>query len=503
MVRTLCVWFPDWPLSPGQSDRPCLVVGEPVAGIARVVAADELAKAAGVEVGMARREAENLCPTGMVVRRDLGEEARRFEPVVEAVEGVIPRVEVVEPGLLFVPAGGAVRYFGGEEPLVERIEKELATLHAGARLGLADGPFAARCAAEQAIECPLIVTDTISFLSQLDLATLQLARSSGLREELVSTFRWLGLTTLGDLARLPREALASRFGELGVETHRLASGEDRMPQPRVIPPELAVEDRYEDSLLSLDQVGFAARKLAARLVAGLRAEGIAPHRVSIEAESGDGTVRLRVWRSNDPLTESDLTDRVWWQLRAWLESNSRRPEGDGGIAGGIVRLRLDPADLSGEGRQLTLLEDAAAQVEVERALWRTHALLGPDAVVVGTRQGGRLPGEQVHWRRFGETATAPERDPLAPWPGATPSPSPALVPPELVPFEVEWEDGSPVQVRLSSRWEPVINWSGPWRLLGAWWKGEPAADRYQIVTTAGAFLVLIREGRTFLAGVYD
>jgi hypothetical protein len=39
--------------------------------------------------------------------------------------------------------------------------------------------------------------------------------------------------------------------------------------------------------------------------------------------------------------------------------------------------------------------------------------------------------------------------------------------------------------------------------MGAWWKGEPAADRYQIVTSAGAFLVLVREGRTFLAGVYD
>src|SRR3989304_6982308 len=108
MGRTLCVWFPDWPLSPEgrQSDRPCLVVGEPEAGISRVVAADGLARAAGVEVGMPRREAENLCPTAMVARRDLGEEARRFEPVVEAVEGGIPRGEGAEPGLLFVPAGG-------------------------------------------------------------------------------------------------------------------------------------------------------------------------------------------------------------------------------------------------------------------------------------------------------------------------------------------------------------------------------------------------------------
>ncbi len=480
----MCVWYPEWSLAvPGlPSDRPVLVVDE------RVVAADGLARALGVERGMRRREAESLCPTALVLVRDPGEEARRFEPVVEALESVVPRVEVAEPGLAYVIVEGAVRYFGGEEHLVERIEKELSVVAPGALLGLADGPFAARWAAERAGEGPLIVTDTASFLASLDLATLD-------HEELVATFRWLGLSTLGELARLPREAIASRFGSAGLEVHRLASGEDRLPQPRQIPPELAVEAHFEDPLELLDQVAFIARTLADRLMGGLRREGIAPHLVEIQAEAASGMVRTRVWRSADPFTERAMTDRVWWQLRAWVES--------GGVPGGIVRLRLDPSDLSGEGRQLALLENVAAQVQAERAFARAQALVGPDAVLVARPQGGRLPGEQLSWGRWGEEAPQSARDLEAPWPGATPSPSPSLIPDPPPLLEVEWDEGCPVRVRLRSRWEPILNWSGPWRLTGRWWTGEGAVDRYQIVTSAGAFLCLVGGGRTWLAGIYD
>jgi protein ImuB len=454
---------------------------------------------------MGRRAAEALCPTALVLARDLGAETRRFEQVIVTIEDLIPRVEVLEPGLAQVPIAGAVRYYGGELALLERIEKVLAPLTDGpfgARLGLADGPFAARWAAMMAGERPVVVDDTAAFLARLDVGVLE-------RDELIDTFRWLGVKTLGELAALPREAVASRFGDSGLTAHRLASGEDRIPIPRSLPPELAVESHYDDPLETLDQVAFAARALSARLMTGLRAEGVAPHRVVIEAEAVGGAIKTRTWRSSDPFVEASMVERVWWQLRAWMENE--------GIAGGLVRLRLDPSDLSGDGRQLALLEGVGSSVdgsvgwqgydrnrpEADRALARAQALVGPDAVVQAGRQGGRMPGEQIQWQRYGEDAALPERDPAAPWPGATPGPAPALVPPDPVALEVEWEQGVPIRVRLATRWDPVLNWAGPWRLLGRWWKGEPAADRFQIVTSAGAFLVVVRDGRSFLAGIYD
>ncbi|MGQ0847663.1 MAG: DNA polymerase Y family protein [Actinomycetota bacterium] len=468
-LRTLCVWYPDWPLvgievEPG---RPCFVYEDRSAGggeAQRVRAANPVAREAGVGLGMGRRAAEAMCPTAITRGRDLGDETRRFEPVVTTLESLVPRVEVVEPGLALIPIAGAVRYYGGETTLVEKVDRELALVAANARLGLADGPFAARWAAMVA-DRPLIVENTAAFLATLDIAVLE-------RAELIDTFRWLGVTTLGALARLPRQAIASRFGEAGLLAHRLASGEDRDPSPRVIPADLAVESHHDDPLESLDQVAFIARALSARLMSSLRRDGVAPHRVEIEVESAGGVVRTRTWRSADPFFEASLVERVWWQLRTWVEQ--------GGVTGGVVRIRLDPFDLSSEGRQLALFEGGfngdggwqsydSHRLETERALARAQALVGPDAVLEADRQGGRMPREQVLWRRYGEEHPLPERDPASPWPGATPGPAPALIPPEPVAIDVEWDVGTPTRVRLGSRWEPVLNWAGPWRLLGRWW----------------------------------
>lgn len=494
-MRTLCMWFPAWPLGDAPPDSPLIVVAAPEGGVSRVVAAsvDE------IRAGMSRREAEGRCPGADVRLRDLGDEARRFEPVVTAVEEVVPRVEVTEPGTLFVPLGGAVGYYGGESEVIEALVGKVraAAPDTDLRVGVADGPFAASWAARTARNAEAnVIDDTRAFLSSLDVASLSEGVTDRTEvESLVATFRWLGVTTLGELARLPREAVASRFGPSGLDAHRLAIGEDRQVDPRRIPPELAVDSEFEDPIESADRVAFAARALSARLMVGLRREGIAPHRVTITVEAADGTRRTRVWRSSAPLGEPALADRVWWQLRAWIESS--------GIPGGIVRIRLDPSDLSGDGRQLALFEDEAARVEAERALARAQALLGPDAVVHPVRQGGRTPEERVGWTRWGEEGTDVARDPDAPWPGATPGPAPALLPSPPPRLEVEWDEGIPSRVRLGARWEPVLTWSGPWRLTGSWWRGEPPADRFQLVTSAGAFLCLVREGVTYLTGIYD
>lgn len=475
------MWYRDWPL--GRPDAPPSRTFVVAGG--RVVAAT--ADLPDIRPGMTRREAEGLSPGATVLGRDLAEEALRFEPVVAAVSDAVPAVEVVEPGLLLVRLAGAVRYYGSEERVVEEVGGRLVP---GFRIGVAEGPFAATWAARTARPGePRIVADTAAFLAGLDVSTLEVS-------ELAATFRWLGVRTLGELAALPREAIASRVGEAGLAAHRVASGEDRDLAPRPIPPDLAVEAVFEEPIELVDQAAFVSRSLAARLAGGLRRHGAAAHRVVVELEAADGTVRTRTWRSADPFGEEALADRVWWQLRAWIEGPGRGP-------GGIVRIRLDPSDVSSGGRQLAFFDDVSARVEAERALARAQALVGPDGVLQASPQGGRTPAEKVSWRRWGDEPPAPERDPAAPWPGATPAPTPALVPLEPPILDVEWDDGLPVRVRLGARWEPVLSWAGPWRLTGRWWRGEGAADRYQLVTSAGAFLCLVSGGRTYLAGIYD
>ncbi len=499
MERTLCVWYPDWALrqlaSPDGDD------GAPRQAIDdhnTVVAVNDAGLATGVAVGMQRREAEAICPVIETIRYDPGAAAVAFEPVVQGIEQLIPRVEVVSPGLLLAPVRGAVSYYGDEATVVELVDKTLrAVTGDGYRLGLAAGPFAARQAAEQATTAdPIVhVQDDAAFLASLDVETVGDA-------DLAATFRWLGITTLGELAELPRPAMMSRFGTAGLEAHRLARGEDRSTRPRIIPADIAVEERFETPLENLEQAAFVGRALANALLTNPLLQGALPHRVTIEVEAADGEIRSRTWRNADPFSETALAERVRWQLSAWLDE-IRLGSGPG-IHGGVVRIRLTPDDLSDLGRQLALHEDAHSAAEAHRSLVQTQALVGHDRVLQARPQGGRDPVEQVTWHRWGEEPGTVERDPNAPWPGAVPQPAPTLVPPQPQSLEVEWDGGHPVRIRLGSRWVPVLSWAGPWRRIGRWWEGATPINRYQLVTSAGAFLCELDEtGRAWLTGVYD
>ncbi|MGI9667004.1 MAG: DNA polymerase Y family protein [Acidimicrobiia bacterium] len=490
MERTICVWYPTWALLRPDVSReaPAQAIGAD----GKVIACNEWAADAGITVGMLRRSAEALCPTVVTVVQDHTAEMARFEPVVDKIESMVPRVEVAMPGLLFLPIAGAVAYYGGEQPLVERIDKELAVCSEGHRLGVALGPFAAQQAARLTSRTnPIhVVTDDDAFLTTMDVGAIG-------SEDLAATFRWLGIGTLGELASLPKDALISRFGRKGLDAHRIASGEDRAVTPRDIPENPTVVSVFDPPIQDMEQASFAARNLSQRLISGLAVHGIAPHRVVVTAEAADGTIRSRSWRSGDPFDDRTLAERVRWQLRAWIDGVSA------GIRGGLVSLTLEPDDLSGSGRQMALEEDAKGFEETQRALMEVQAIAGQDNLLIARPQGGRDPAQQVLWERWGDEPSLPVRDPSAPWPGAIPGPVPALVPPEAVRFEVTFVDGIPEQVRLRSRWVPVLSWAGPWRSVGRWWDGEGPADRYQIVTSAGAYLCEIRDSVTYLLGVYD
>ena len=487
----LCIWWAEWPLRrpDAPSAKPCLVVDR-----SQVVAANYWARQLGARSGMRRREGEALCPSGVILERDNARETATFEPVLKTLEDLVPRIEVLQPGHVLIEISGALRFYGGEQALLDQIEKRLDDPLA--RYGVAGGPFAAQLAARKsAVGEITAIEDDLAFLSSEDIATLD-------NQDMAATFRWLGISTLGELAQLPRPAVVSRFGDFGLEAHRLASGEDRHTSPRRIEEDLTAVAEFEEPVFLAEQVGFAARALARDLLDRLRGLGSGVHLVEVEARTADGARRHRIWRSADPFTEDMLSERVRWQLSAWMQ---RRPTPEGvkpvGIETGIVELRLSPANISGDGRQASLLEDTVAKVEVERALARVQSLVGPDQVLEARPTGGRTPTERVAWHRWGEDphpAVLP-----APWPGGLLGPQPALLPPERPRVTIEWDSGIPTRVRLRSRWVSVVNWAGPWRRTGRWWKDEVTVEVYQIVTEAGAVLCEVEGDVAYLTGIYD
>ncbi len=174
-----------------------------------------------------------------------------------------------------------------------------------------------------------IVTDDDDFRSTLNVAALG-------SEDMAAVFRWLGISTLGELAALPREAVVSRFGVDGLRAHRLACGEDRETRDRVIAEDLSVEEKFDPPLENLEQVAFVARVDRPSAARRARPRWCHPASVEVEAEAADGAIRTRVWRSADPFDERMLGERVRWQLQAWLDT--ARMRSGPGIRGGLVRL---------------------------------------------------------------------------------------------------------------------------------------------------------------------
>jgi protein ImuB len=547
--RTACLWCPEWPVvalrarDPSLCDVPVAVVERGERGLV-VIAASTQAVAEGVTPGLRRREAEARCPGLVVAEADPQVEARAFERVARAVETFTPRFVLEEPGRLTFPTRGPSRYFGGDSAMAVRCLDAVRDIGiTDARVGVADGGFAAMLAARAAEPGAAYIVPSggsSGFLAPWPVAVLD-HPEPGEAAELADLLVRLGLRTLGAFAALPDGAVLGRFGSAGARAHQLARGNDEATaSPAPPPPELVETAELDPPAVHVETAAFAAKALAERLMARLGTLGLACTRVMIEAETERGERLTRCWRHEGALTPAALAARVRWQLEGWLTAEV----GDDGSAddlatSGLVLLRLVPDEvLPATGRQLGFWGgDPAAADRAGRVLARVQGMLGHPAVVTAVPQGGRTPGERVRWVPWGDpreparlldAVPAPGANvrEVPPWPGAIPAPAPARVfepppPAELLDAagEVVTVSGRgdpsapPVRLRcaaLPGRGGEIAAWAGPWAHDARWWDRRARTRRayWQVLVAAPdgervACLVAVTAGHAALEAIYD
>ena len=521
-VRTAVLWVPDWPVVAAMG-----VAGVdahlPAAVLSHlgVVAASAVARSSGVRRGMKRRAAQQVCPELVLLPADDARDVREFEPVALAAETVVAGIEVARPALLLLPSDGPARYHGTEEDLARTLVEAVSAAGFEPQVGIADGLLAAVLAARSDAVVP--AGSSRAYLSSRPTSDLlhavtDPAATAAVREAVHLWWR-LGVRTLGELAGLPPEAVAGRFGDLGAWAQRLARGEDLRPPARRRPEEdLAVATELDPPALRVDVATFAARRLAEELYENLSRRGLASGRLRITARTEESEL-VRLWRTDDAaaggMSAARITDRVRWQLEGWLGDKTRVPAP-------LTHLALAAEELVPAGTHQPSLwgADAGGDVRARRALGRVQGLLGGDAVLTVEVQGGREPRDRVHLVPFGEQSPAP-RDPSLPWPGALPAPAPATILEEPEEVRVLDARGADVVVddRLTMPEEPdvveqeegrsdVESWAGPWPVEERWWdvSGEPGKPRVllQVVVEGGRGLLLaFTDGAWFLEAVYD
>lgn len=520
-TRTTVVWVPDWPVAAaataaGTSAHVPMAVHDG----RRIVATSALARAEGVRRGMRRRQAQGCCPELVLLPADDARDVRAFEPVAAAVETVVAGVEVVRPGLLLLPAGGASRYHGSEEALaVALVDAVAAVTGHECGVGTADGLLAAVLAARTGavVEPGASAAFLADFgVGELVHATVTDAQAAEIGD-LVDLLHRLGLRTLGALAGLPGASVHARFGRPGTWAHLLARGLDERPPARRRPEaDLAVTADLDPPVDRVDQATFAGRRLAEQLHDDLVRHGVACGRLEVTATTDDGTVLARTWRTDlggwGGLTPARMTDRIRWQLEGWLAGAGPRaasdaapptpgPIPDPGPGGHphdehpvtLVRLSLTALDVLPAAAEQGRLwgGPSGGDLRAHRALERVQQILGGSGVLVADLAGGRDVREQVHLRAWGEQTLVP-RPADRPWPGRLPDPAPATV--LGVPWRVELRDAAGGAVRVDRRtsglagtpvaleWSPdersdrwarssavVVGWAGPWLVGERWW----------------------------------
>ncbi len=372
-----CALIPRLSLTTALGDRRELI-GRPVAlapepGGPQVVGeASGAAEAFGVRAGMRLAEALSRCPALALVAADPVRAEAAWEDSLRRLEAIGAAVEPARPGEAFFAVEPLRGVCGGPGAVLARARSELGP---PARFGAGPNRLCAHAAAMRmrARRPALIVSEAAArrLIAGLPVAALR----ERLGDEwdgasVPDTLERLGVRTLGELAVLPAEAVADRFGDPGLRALRLARGADEPLRLRRVREEL-VERLGLPEAASGQQLERALALLVERLLAHPERAARTIRRLRLEARLAAGGG----WRSEVTLRSATASAE---RLRLALEP--RLGELPGPASGlGLRALELGPE----AGDQAPLVPSPADERRgrLAEAVRQARAAAGRDAVL--------------------------------------------------------------------------------------------------------------------------
>jgi len=471
----LCLHLPLLPLEIRARDdrnRPqAIVAGE---GARRhLVLVDEPAARRGLTPGMRLSAALALADDLLAHAHDPAAESGALARLAGWCGQFTPLVNLAPPDALLLEIEGSLRLFGGSGVLLKTVRAGVADLGYSARLAACPTPTAASLLARAGVEC------TVTDLAQLPAALARLpVRVLDLPGAAHKRLQRIGVATLGECLRLPREGLARRFGpELLAQLDR-ARGAQPDPRATFEPPprfaarmELPAETRDASALL------FALHRLVQELAGLLAARGA-------------GVDRLRVRLHHDRRAPHEFTlglgapSRDPAHVTALLRERLARVE----LAAPALAVGLAAEDFQPLAqRSLDWLPGGAQDADNERQLVeRLRARLGTQAVHGLHAREDHRPERAWSCAEPGVAGVAPDRRPRPAWLLAAPRALGA-------------HDGHPLLHGV-----PLTLLAGPERIESGWWDGEDVRrDYYVACDRRGERLWIFREhgGGWFLHGL--
>ena len=439
-----------------------------------VRAANAAALAQGLAPGLALADARAAVPDVAVAPFDPDGDAACLDWLARGATRWSPLVRAGHPHGLLIDITGCAHLFGGEASLVADAVTRLVRLGFTAQPALAATPAAAMAFARFGGE--RVADLSLAALSELESVQIALRRA--------------GLRRVGDVARLPRAALASRFGTaLVAALDQLLEAAPEPLDPLLPAAPVAAQRRFAQPVGNHDAVRAALHKLLLAVQVKLAARGQGGRRFALALYRSDGHVAEVAVETAAPQRDVPILLRLFDERIAALNDPL-----DPGFGYDLLRLAV-PVTAPLAEAQLGLDGGALAETQLTALVDRLAARLGRGRLRRLARADSHIPEQASFDLPLGGGADA--------WPAPEPGEPPArpirlFDPPQPIEVLAEVPDGPPRRFRWRARVHDVTAHEGPERIAAAWWRRKDGAgltrDYWRVEDSQGRRYWLFRHG---------
>jgi protein ImuB len=480
------------------SDRAVALV-DGTAPLINVVAANQAAWCAGIQLGMAQTQAQ-LC--GVEIRR----RSRTLEKAAHAALldlgwSMSPRVEDHAEDTILADLAGLNSLFGAEEDIAREFARRAVELHLRVHVAVSANLEVAMHAARGFAGITVIPEgEEARHLSGLPVQTL--APSA---EALATLERW-GVRTCAALGALPVLELSERLGQEGVRLQELARGAHARALLLAEPAEILEEEmELDDAVEDLEPLSFVLGRLLDQVCARLAARALSAAAIRVRFDLGDVFEREEQVRGKNATAAVRAgTAAAAAEVQAAAKTyektlNPPVPMRDSKMLLKLLRLQLQADPPPGAIVKITLGADPARRRSTQHGLFVPNS---PDpekleltvarlAKLVGNANIGspeltdtHRPGEfrmnkffaQPNETRARGKAGGAGNKSLSGGDGEAaavrrPTTGCRIFRPRLE-ARVELREGRPAKIVLRGLYGRVMTASGPWKISGDWWRGD-------------------------------
>lgn len=267
-------------------DRPVVVGGsERQRGVVHTASYE--ARARGVTTGMPLVEAKRICPEAVFLKGNY----QHYHAVSQSLKNIYlrytPAVEFTSLDDAYLDMRGTERLYPAWPVLAETIQREVRdTLGIGVSIGVGSSKLIARIASD--LRKPGGITCVEEGSERAFLHGLALEELPGVGRKTRERLNELGVTTVGELASLPRMVLNQLFGAAGATLWEFANAIDgRAVRRRVLPGQVSRSTTFEEDQTDPALIQATLQYLTERIAARLRHDGQRCRRVQVTVRYSD------------------------------------------------------------------------------------------------------------------------------------------------------------------------------------------------------------------------